>query len=186
MENKKYVKVVFGTKSGANSDYTYKINEVNIATNWNKTATSGKDFGGFNFSVPDKILRWLHRGDTLYDVTIPADAEVIDIVDSATPHGVFRTNKIILSNPRKITDDLALELYKISTIPEQAYPKALGAVSIMNYKKTALQIFTDKVNKDHVELYLSEWNDFMAKDERQNVNETMKLIKNKLLELSQN
>ena len=56
----------------------------------------------------------------------------------------------------------------------------------MNYKKTALQIFTDKVNKDNVELYLSEWNDFMAKDERQNVNETMKLIKNKLLELSQN
>lgn len=184
MENKKYVKVVFGTTSGANSDYTYKINEVNIATNWNKTATSGKDFGGFNFSVPDKILRWLHRGDTLYDVTIPKDAEVIDIVDSATPHGVFRTNKIILSNPRKITDDLALEFYKISTIPEQAYPKALGAVSLMNYKKTALQIFNDKVNKDNIELYLSEWNEFMSKDERKDINETVKLIKNKLLELS--
>ena len=28
--------------------------------------------------VPEKIIRWLHRGDTLYDVIIPEDAEVID------------------------------------------------------------------------------------------------------------
>lgn len=185
MEKQKYVKVVFGTTPGANSNYTYKINEVNVATNWNPTAKSGKDFGGFNFSVPEKILRWLHRGDTIYDVTIPEDAEVVDIVDSATPHGVFRTNKIILSNPRKITDKLALELYKISTIPLEAYPKALGAISLMNYKNTAFQILNDKVNKDNVSLYLSEWNEFMDKDERKKANETMKMVKDKLLELSQ-
>ena len=35
MEKQKYVKVVFGTTPGANSNYTYKINEVNVATNWN-------------------------------------------------------------------------------------------------------------------------------------------------------
>ncbi len=29
--------------------------------------------GGFNFSTEDKILRWLVRGDTLYDVIIPED-----------------------------------------------------------------------------------------------------------------
>lgn len=185
MENQKYVKVVFGTTPGANSNYTFKINEVNVAANWNPTAKSGKEFGGFNFSVPEKILRWLHRGDTLYDVTIPEDAEVIDVVDSATPHGVFRTNKIILSNPRKITDEVALELYKISTIPPEAYPRALGAISLMNYKNTALQIINDKVNKDNASLYLSEWNEFMDKDERKNTNETMELVKNKLLELSQ-
>lgn len=184
MEKQKYVKVLFGTTSGANSSYNYKINEVNIAPNWNPKAKSGKDFGGFNFSVPEKILRWLHRGDTIYDVTIPEDAEVIDVVDSATPHGVFRTNKIILSNPRKITDEIALELYKISTIPLEAYPKALGAISLMNYKNTAIQIINDKVNKDNVSLYLSEWNEFMNKEERKNTNETMKKVKDKLLELS--
>ena len=54
----------------------------------------------------------------------------------------------------------------------------------MNYKNTALQIINDKVNKDNVSLYLSEWNEFMNKEERKNTNETMKKVKDKLLELS--
>ena len=107
--NKKYVKVMYGQTSGANEDVEYKLNEVNVAKTWKHTAQSGKEFGGFNFSTEDKILRWLHRGDTIYDVTIPEDAEVIDVVESATPHGVFRSNKIIISTPRKVTDKLALE-----------------------------------------------------------------------------
>ena len=73
----------------------------------------------------------MHRGDTIYDVIIPDDAIVIDVKDSATPHGVFRSDKIILTDPRKVTDDIALEFYKISTIPEEAYPNALGAVAVM-------------------------------------------------------
>ena len=32
---------------------------------------------GFNFEIEDKILRWLHRGDTIYNVDIPNAAEVI-------------------------------------------------------------------------------------------------------------
>ena len=34
--------------------------------------------GGFNFSTEDKILRWLVRGNTIYDVVILEDAEIID------------------------------------------------------------------------------------------------------------
>lgn len=173
----KYIKVMFGLTAGANSDFHYKLDEVTEAKTWNPNAKSGKEFGEINFSTPEKILRWLHRGDTLYDVTLPHDAEVIDVVESATPHGVFRTNKIIISNPRKIDDDMALHFYKISTIPEVAYYKALGAVSLMNYKKTALAIFNDKVNKDTIDLVRSEWNDFInSKEQRFNSNETVKLI----------
>ena len=157
----KYVKVMFGTTSGADKSLNYKIGEVNIANNWNPTVTKGRDFGGFNFSTEDKIIRWLHRGDTLYDVTIPEDAEVVDIVESATPHGVLRSNKIIISNPRTVTDEMAMEFYKKSTIPEIAYYKALGAVSIMNYKNTALAILRDKVNKDNIDTVLEEWDDFI-------------------------
>ena len=91
----KYVKVMFGINSGA-GDFQYEIGRLNVATIWNPKAKSGKEFGGFNFSTEEKILRWLHRGDTIYDVEIPDGAEVIDVVESATPHGVFRTNKIIL------------------------------------------------------------------------------------------
>lgn len=179
----KYLKVMFGTK-GAN--YEYKIDEVNVANVWNPKAKSGKDFGGFNFSTEEKILRWLHRGNTLYDVILPEDTEVIDCVESATPHGVFRSNKIIITNPRKVTDEMALYFYEKSTIPEIAYYKALGAVSLMNYKKTALQIFSDKINEKNIDKVLEEWNDFMnngGDGNRLDSNETVVLISKKLNDL---
>lgn len=180
--NKKYLKVMFGTTSGADKGFEYKVGEVNVTDNWNPTATNGKDFGGFNFSTEDKIIRWLHRGDTLYDVEIPSDAEVIDIVESATPHGVFRSNKIILSNPRKVTDEMALDFYRKSDIPEISYYKALGAVSVMNYKNTAMAIFRDKVNKDNIDIVLEEWNDFIGKGDRSS-NETVNMINGFLMEI---
>ena len=170
----KYVKVMFEINSGA-GDFQYKIGRLNVANVWNPNADNPKEFGGFNFSTEEKILRWLHRGDTIYDVEIPDGAEVIDVVESATPHGVFRTNKIILKNPRKVTDEMALEFYKKSTIPEFAYYKAMAAVAVMNYKNTALQIFKDKVNKDNINVVLEEWHDFIdKKDDR--TNETVDLI----------
>lgn len=183
MEKQKFVKVMFGTKSGA-SGFEYKIDELNISNNWNPTAKNGRDFGGFNFSTPDKILRWLHRGDTLYDVSIPEDAEVIDIVDCATPHGVIRSNKIIISNPRPVTDEMTLEFYKISTIPEESYPKALAAVSVRNYRKTAEKILRDKVNEKNIEFYLSEWNDFTGNHDKKDFNETVSFIDECLNEIN--
>jgi len=151
----KYVKVMFGNK-GAN--YEYKIGEVNVANTWNPTATSGREFGGFNYTTLDCLLRWLHRGDTIYDVEVPEDAENIKLEGATT---IYRCNKIILTNPRKVTDEMALEIYKISKIPEKSYYKALGAVALMNYRRTALAILKDKVTKDNIDLVLDEWNDFM-------------------------
>ena len=126
----KYVKVMFGNKGAY---FEYKIGEVNVATIWNPEAEKGRDFGGFNYAAEDCILRWLHRGDTIYDVEIPEDAENIKVEGATT---IYRTNKILLKNPRKVSDEMALHYYKISKIPEKAYYKALGVVAIMNYKKT--------------------------------------------------
>lgn len=72
---KKYVKVMFGSTSGANKNINYKIDEVNIADIWNPGTFDQKQMGGFNFSTYDKILRCLIRGDTIYDVEIPDDAD---------------------------------------------------------------------------------------------------------------
>ena len=172
----KYVKVMFGTTSGAKSDFEYKINEVNVSNNWNPTAEKGRYFGGFNYTTKDCILRWLHRGDTIYDVEVPNDAENIKLSGATT---IYRTNKIIISNPRKVDDELALHFYKISNIPEKSYYKALGAVSIMNYKNTAYAILRDKVNKDNINIVLEEWNDFIShgnKNDRKNLNGLVKEI----------
>ena len=122
-----FVKVMDGLKSNA-GDFEYKLNEVNIANNWNPNAKSGKDFGGFNYCDEKCILRWLHRGTIMYDVEIPNDAENIKIEGATT---IYRTNKIIIKNPRKVTDEMALKLYKIADIPEEAYYRTLGVVSIM-------------------------------------------------------
>lgn len=142
----KYVRVMDGLKSNAGG-FEYKLNEINVSDYWNPEAHSGKEFGGFNFTTESCILRWLHRGSTIYDVEIPKDAETVKI-EGATI--LFRTNKIIVKNPRKVNDDLALHYYEISNIPEKSYYKALGAVAVMNYKKTALKILKDKVNKNNI------------------------------------
>ena len=177
---RKYLIVMFGTTSGANKNLEYKIGEVNVADNWNPNAKKGRDFGGFNYATEDCILRWLHRGDYVYDVEIPEDAENVKIEGATT---IYRANKIIISNPRKITDEMAFEFYKKSNIPELSYYKALAAVSVMNYKNTAIQMFRDKVNKENINIVLEEWNDFMSKGDRSKANETVKMINDYLLEV---
>ena len=179
----KFVKVMYGTTSGAKSDFEYKLGEVNMSNNWNPKADSGKEFGGFNYCDEKCILRWLNRGDIIYDVEVQKDAENIKI-DGATT--IYRTNKIIVKNPRKVDDDLALHFYEISEIPEKSYYKALGAVAVMNYKKTALKILKDKVNKKNINEVLEEWNEFIdhdGKNDRKDSNETVKLVERMLLEI---
>ena len=88
----KYVRVMDGLKSNAGG-FEYKIDEVNVTDNWNPNSLEAEEMGGFNFGTEDKILRWLHRGDTIYDVIIPDDAEVIKVDDEK---GVYRSNKIVV------------------------------------------------------------------------------------------
>lgn len=155
----KFMKVMFGTKSGA-SDFEYKLNEINVADIWNPNETEPDKMGGFNFSTETKILRWLVRGDTIYDVEVPEGAELIDVPHNTTPHGVFRANKIIVSNPRAITDELAMHLYKVSDIPEKSYYKALAGLAIRGCINTCKLLIKDRINKDNIDIVLSEINDF--------------------------
>lgn len=167
----KYLKVMFGNTSGADKDLKYKLNDVNVAKKWNPKANNPEDMGGFNFSVEDKILRWLVRGDTLYDVTIPEDVDIIDVESKSAPGGVFRSNKIILSNPRKVTDDIAMDLYLKSDLPEKSYYKALIGCAVRGYKNTCFKIIKDKVNENNIDIVLSEANDFIKpykKDDNSN------------------
>lgn len=98
----KYVRVMEGLKSNAGG-FNYKLDEVNIASIWNPNELEPEKMGGFNFGTEDKILRWLHRGDTIYDVIIPEDAEVILCNKEK---GIYRSNKIIVTNSIIIIGDL--------------------------------------------------------------------------------
>lgn len=159
--SKKYVKVMFKDTSGAKNELKYKIGEENIAEYFNASAKDPKEMGGFNFSTEDKILRWLVHGDTIYDVEIPEYAIVIDCESKSTPHDVFRTDKIIVKNPRKVTDAMAMDFYLKSTLPNDSYYKALAGCAVRGYEKTVKKIIEDKVTKDNIDLVLEEVNDFI-------------------------
>lgn len=177
----KFVKVMYGTMSGAKNSFKYKIGEINYSNNWNPNALNGKDFGGFNYCSEECILRWLHRGDTIYDVEVPDGAENIKLEGAST---IYRCNQIIIKNPRKVDDEMALYFYKISKLPEKSYYKALAVVSVMNYEKTAFAILNDKVNSDNIDIVIEEWKDFLShKGKNDRVNLLTKKIESKLYEI---
>ena len=157
----KYLKLVDGLKSNANG-FEYKIGEINEAEVWNTTSFDPAIMGGFNFSVDTKIIRWIHRGDAIYDVEIPEGAEVIDCSGPNCPNGVFRSNKIILSNPRKVTEDMVMNFYKKSDLPQKTYYQCLVVLLYKNYTRVAKQIIKDKINKDNIDDCISEFERFIT------------------------
>ena len=95
-----------GIKSNAGG-FEYKLDEVNIASNWNPSSKEPDKMGGFNFGTKDKILRWLHRGDTIYDVIIPDDAEVIlcdieKVISVLNSFGYNKLAEITMKNYKQI------------------------------------------------------------------------------------
>lgn len=154
----KYLKVMFDNK-GAN--YEYQIDKVNIATTWDPSAKTPEEFGGFNFSTEDKILRWLHRGDMIYDVIIPDDAEVILCNEEK---GVYRTNKIIITNPRVITDELVLDLYHHTTLSDKIIAQCLITLLWRDRLDIAKYIVNDRVNCSNIDVFVSEFESYASKD----------------------
>lgn len=157
----KYVKVMDGVKSNANG-FVYKIDEVNIASTWNKDSSNPKDMGGFNYSTSDKILRWLHRGNTIYDVIIPSDAEVVECDSINNPHSVFRTNKIIITNPRVLDEDLIIKLYKESNMIDKSYYQCLVTLLFKKHINVVKYIINDRINKNNIEECIIEFEDYIS------------------------
>ena len=149
----KYVRVMDGLKSNAGG-FEYKLDEVNNANNWNPNSLTPEEAGGFNFGTEDKILRWLHRGDTIYDVIIPEDAEVIKVDDEK---GIYRSNKIIVTNPRKINDELVIELYKKNTLSNKVIAECLLTLIWKNRLEISKYIIKDRVNLNNIDEILEEF-----------------------------
>lgn len=158
----KYIKLMDGTKSNAGG-FEIKINEIIIADKWDTSTLDPAIMGGFNFSTEEKILRWIHRGDTVYDVEIPENTEIIDCPSPNCPHGVFRSNKIILKNPRKLTEEMVMKFYEKSDLPERTYYQCLVILSqYKNYINVAKEIIKDKINKNNIQECINEFERFLT------------------------
>lgn len=155
----------------------------------NLNAEEQKDMGGFCVSTFDYIFRWLIRGDTLCEVIIPKTEKIYKTVSE---NGIYIAEKIILTNPKRIDDNFATELYLNSNLPEVSYFKAMTACAICGYINTALKVCEDKVNKTNVDIAIKELEDFCQRRKEEKyidtelTKNTAQTLKNRLLEIKNN
>ena len=167
---KKFVRVMDGIKSNAGG-FEYKLNKINISNNWNPKEAEPEKMGGFNFGTEDKILRWLHRGNTIYDVIIPEDAEIVLCNEEK---GIWRANKIIVTNPKIITDEMVIELYKKTTLTNKILAQCLQTLIWKNRIEISKYIIIDRVNKENVDEFINEFENYTKKSEKFNYYELEK------------
>lgn len=187
--NGKYYRVIQTIKEYSDGR-RFPLNEIVVADNKvDLNATDRTKMGGFCISSYEYIFRWLIRGDTLCEVKIPEDTKIYKTVSK---NGIYIADKIILTNPKKIDDDFAMNLYKVSTLPEISYFKAMTACSICGYINTAIQVCNDKVNKENVDIAIRELEDFCKRrDDEKYIDsplakESVKALYNRLTEIKNN
>lgn len=182
-KNKKYYRVIQTVKE-YDDGRRFSINEIVVSDKKiNLEATVQTEMGGFCISTYEYIFRWLIRGDTLCEVKIPEDCKIYKTVSK---NGLYIAEKIILSNPKKIDDTFAMELYLNSNLVEEAYFQAMTACAICGYINTAIKVCEDKVNKGNVNIAISEFENFCKRRKEENyINdfsdiESVKILYNKL------
>lgn len=153
----KYLKWVFGTNIAKKENEKFEIGKVVTADTWDPYNDDWDKHGGFNFTNEECSLRWMSRGDTLYEVEIPSDAEIVEVKNYKTPGGIFIANKIILKNPIPISDDLLLYFYKKSKLPLSTYFECIGLLASRGYYDIALMIIKDKVNKENIDMAIDKF-----------------------------
>lgn len=163
-KNNKYYRVIQTVKEYSDGR-RFPIDEIVVADNKvDLNATDVTKMGGFCISTYEYIFRWLIRGDTLCEVKIPGDSKIYKTVNE---NGIYISEKIILTNPKKVNDDFAMKLYLNSTLPEISYFKAMTACAICGYINTALKVCEDKVRKENVDIAISELEDFCKRREEE-------------------
>ena len=160
----KYYRVIHTIKEYSDGR-RFPINE--IITSDEKVDLNATDItkmGGFCISTYEYIFRWLIRGDTLCEVKIPEDSK---IYKTGSDNGIYLSDKIILTNPKKIDDNFAMELYLNSILPEKSYFICIAVCAICGYINTALKVCADKVNKDNVDIAIHEFEEFYKRREEE-------------------
>ena len=154
----KYLKWAFKDNIGHRDNQKFELNKVMICDIWNPNNIDWDKRGGFNFTNEESALRWMSRGDTLYEVEIPSDGEILEVKNDKTPGGIIVANKIILKNPIPISDELLLDFYNKSKLPLSTYFECIGLLASRGYYDLSLKIIKDKVTLDNIDLALEKFN----------------------------
>lgn len=90
---------------------------------------------------------------------------------------------LTIQHPRTVIDDIAMELYLKSDLPEKSYYKTMVGCAVRGYMNTALKIFEDKVNKENVRLVTLKFEDFCKEGTEKQFDENTRFIYGKLKKL---
>ena len=153
----KYLKWVFKDNIGHRDNQKFEIGKVITCDTWDPNNSDWDKRGGFNFTNEECALRWMSRGDTLYEVEVPSDGEILEVKNDKTPGGIIVANKIILKNPISISEELLVDFYKKSKLPLSTYFECIGLLASRGYYDLALTIIKDKVDLSNIDLALEEF-----------------------------
>lgn len=159
---KKFYKVLLGTESSACPGFHYNVDTETIAPHWNPAGDGPAEIGGFNIATEAAMLRWICRGNILYDVILPEDAEIVYPPNDQIQGELARVNKLILTNPRPMTDEIAMHFYKKAKFHHQEYFKILVICAICGHTKTCEAILHDHVTPVNARECLMVWDSFLT------------------------
>ena len=92
---------------------------------------------------------------------IPEDAEVV-LCDEEK--GIYRANRIIVTNPRPITDELVLELYNKTTLSNKIIAECLVTLLWKKRKEMSKYIIKNRVNLNNIDEILKEFVRYAGED----------------------
>ena len=153
----KYLKWVFKDNVGHRDNQKFEIGKEIICDTWEPDNIDWVKRGGFNFTNEECALRWMSRGDTLYEVEIPSDGKIIEVKNDKTPGGIIVANKIILKNPIHISEELLFDFYNKSKLPLPTYFECIGLLATRGYYDLALKIIKDKVDLNNIDLAIEKF-----------------------------
>lgn len=161
---KQFYKVLLGTESSACPGFHYNIDAVTEANHWDPAGKNPADMGGFSIATAAAIIRWICRGNILYDVIIPEDAEIVyPEHPSKSVYGeLARVNKVVLTNPRPMSDEIAMEFYRKSKFKHDEYYKILAICAVCGHEKTCEAILHERIGPENAKKCVHVWENFLT------------------------
>ncbi len=154
----KYIKI--GTDETIK--YRDKKNSINELY---KTASGNfneENIDEFYFCSEDQAFALLLYGNTIYDVNIPKDSKMVKLINKYTDSEILKSDKVTLSNPRQITDEIAMDLYLKSNLKNMSYYKSLANLVVCGYRNTCFKLISDRINIENVDTVLELFDSFIS------------------------
>ena len=157
--NKKYEQVPYSTNKILTQNVCIGYDGRKHRRNLNTLIIGGSGAGKTRFYAKPNVM----QANTSLIILDPKGEIARDEGYLLEEKGVFRSNRIIVTNPRKITEDMVINIYKKSTLSINRYFQCIYCLLFRKYINASRYIINDIVNKENVNEAIKEFEDFAAR-----------------------